>query len=77
MDAHEQLEAEIARWVADGYRIEERTSSTAVLIRVNWRWRSLSGLVGLLLGLLGGIPTKQSRIDFWIDEGEELRARYS
>ena len=77
MDAHEQLEIEIARWVADGYRIEERTSSMAVLIRVNWRWRSLSGLVGLLLGLLGGIPTKQSRIDLWIDEDGELRARYS
>lgn len=77
MDAQEQLEAEIARWVADGYRIEERTSSMAVLIRVNWRWRSLSGLAGLLLGLLGGIPTKQSRIDFWIDEGGELQARYS
>lgn len=77
MDAHEQLEVEIARWVADGYRIEERTSSMAVLIRVNWRWRSLGGLVGLLFGLLGGIPTKQSRIDLWVDEIGELRARYS
>ncbi len=35
----------------------------AVLIRVNWRWRSLSGLVGLLLGLLG--------------EGHELTAEYT
>ncbi len=77
MDATEQLEIEIARWVADGYSIEERTFSMAVLIRVNWRWRSLSGLAGVLLGLLGGIPTKQSRIDFWIDEGGELQARYS
>ncbi len=77
MDAHEQLEIEIARWVADCYCIEERTCSMALLIRVNWRWRSLSGLVGLLLGLLGGIPMKQPRIDLWIDEDGELRARYS
>ncbi len=77
MDAHEQLEVEIGRWVAGGYRIEERTSSMAALVRKNWRWLSIGGIVGLFATLLGGISTRQSRIDLWIDEGGELRARYS
>lgn len=77
MDGAQTLDGEILRHERDGYRLRERTATSATLIRSNWSWWSFGGLVGLIVGTLGATPTRESRVDLWIDDDGAPRSRYS